>query len=74
MPRICDSSNEPIDFCMPHFPAEADARELYGNGERRDVPGDCFTYDAPHPPYSDTEYKCAECGFPLLDMDNGPAS
>jgi hypothetical protein len=31
MPRIYDSANDPLDFCLRHFPSEEVAERRYGN-------------------------------------------
>jgi hypothetical protein len=75
MPRIYDSRSDPLDFCVKCFPKSEDAAmTLYGN--RRDGPdgrGNCFGYDAEHPPYEDEDYDCYSCGKRLRERDNVPA-
>lgn len=73
MPRIYTSASDPIDFCQHCFPLECEARQDYGLavcGEGPDDRGDCFDYEADHPPYDDTDYDCEECGAPLGDCDD----
>lgn len=72
MPRIYDSANNPLDFCRRDFPKLAShARMLFGNvGDGPDGRGNCFEYNAEHPPYSDTDYTCETCGNELTDRDN----
>jgi hypothetical protein len=74
MPRIYDSASDPMDFCKWCFPEEAEAEELYGDvtltGEGPDGRGNCFGWEAEHPPYSDTDYTCDTCGKTLTDEDN----
>ena len=74
MPRIYASDNEPLDFCRVHFPKSYEAAERkYGlaawGREGPDGRGDCFTYDAEHPPYQDEDYKCETCGCTLTARD-----
>ena len=73
MPRIYASNNDPFDFCHNGFPRpEAEAREAYGRmGDGPDGRGDCFEYDACHPPYDGDYYCCAECGMELNEIDDG---
>jgi hypothetical protein len=74
MPRIYDSANDPLDFCRQCYPAEAVAEKKYGDvkktGEGPDGRGNCFGYDAEHPPYEDEEYDCTKCGCRLGENDN----
>lgn len=72
MPRIYSSANDPQDFCMRCFPkTEAKGREKYaGTGTGPDGRGDCFDYDADHPPYENEDYCCAKCGRKLSEKDN----
>lgn len=71
MPRVCCSTNDPIDFCTAHFPSEKAAREQYGDlGDGPDGRGNCFEYDACHPDYGGERYRCAQCGAELTDFDN----
>jgi hypothetical protein len=68
MPRIYTGSNDPIDFCRYCFPrSEQFAIEKYGEGEGPDDRGNCFDYEADHPPYDGNDYKCAKCGDELYD-------
>ena len=73
MPRIYTSANDPLDFCCNCFPGESEAKETYGNimmtGEGPDGRGNCFEYDAFHPPYDGNDYRCIECGAALDDDD-----
>jgi hypothetical protein len=73
VPRIYDSSNDPIDFCREDYPEEADAEEQYGDvaktGAGPDGRGNCFSYDAEHPAYEGECYHCVTCGK-LLDSDD----
>lgn len=75
MPRIYNSLSEPVDLCKRCFPkTEAKAKQEYGNlGEGPDDRGDCFSYDANHPDYSDEDfdYECDKCGKKLTNKDNG---
>ena len=71
MPRIYTGSNDPIDFCARHFPkTEVQARVVYGNGEGPDGRGNCFEYDASHPPY-DHGYRCHMCKCQLDETTDG---
>ena len=71
MPRIYTSTNDPLDFCQVHFPNEKNAEKRFGNvGSGPDGRGNCFSYDAEHPPYEDTDYKCESCGRQLNENDN----
>lgn len=72
MPRIYDSTSDPLDFCRKHFPAtEEKAWENYGHsGDGPDGRGNCFRYDDDHPPYSYHDYRCHICGKRLTDKDN----
>lgn len=71
MPRVYTSANDPIDFCVKHFPATDDAKERFGNvGDGPDGRGNCFDYDADHPDYDGEDYKCHDCGKPLTGADN----
>jgi hypothetical protein len=71
MPRIYDGNSDPHDFCLRHFPqTEEKARKRFGAGEGPDNRGNCFGYNAEHPPYSDTDYGCEMCGKRLTDNDN----
>lgn len=70
MPRIYTGASDPLDFCFYCFPTQAKAWEDYGPGEgperRR---GNCFGYDAEHPPYENENYHCEKCGRRLCDID-----
>lgn len=72
MPRVYDSSNDPIDYCRRHFPkTEEKALELHNNaGDGPDGRGNCFSYESDHPPYEDCDYKCYNCGRLLTEADN----
>jgi hypothetical protein len=76
MPRIYQSDNDPLDFCTDHFPDETAAELEYGDESRTgsgpDGRGNCFTYDADHPPYEDdpSMYRCTICHAPLTADDN----
>ena len=70
MPRIYDSSSEPVDYCRRHFPSLAVAERRHGHaGHGPDGRGDCFAYDAAHPPYDGEGYSCKTCGRELTDHD-----
>lgn len=73
MPRIYTSANDPLDFCLDCFPTETAAIDEYQDvGDGPDGRGNCFTYEAIHPPYSDRgmKYRCHICKKELLDEDN----
>ena len=72
MPRIYNSVNYALDFCMQCFPkTEVKGREKYaGTGTVPDSRGDCFDYDAEHPPYEHLDYCCTKCGRTLTEKDN----
>ncbi len=68
--RIYDSTNDPHDFCVDCFPVEDIAIEEFGDlGDGPDNRGNCFTYDAEHPPYEDDNYYCESCRQ-QLNSDN----
>lgn len=70
MPRIYTSCSDPIDFCRSCYPDEDEAIERYSNlGDGPDGRGNCFDYNADHPPYSDCDYRCEDCGAELTDED-----
>jgi len=73
MPRIYDSTSDPMDFCKRCFPTKTIALTKYGNiGEGPDDRGNCFAYNADHPPYDedvDYPYHCHNCGNPLTGRD-----
>jgi hypothetical protein len=72
MPRIYDSTSDPLDFCQRCFPSESVAKKRYANlGDGPDDRGNCFEYNADHPDYSDTDYHCQTCNRKLGDRDNG---
>lgn len=75
MPRIYDSGNDPLDFCQICYPeTEEIAESLFGDvtktGEGPDGRGNCFGYDAEHPPYEETNYTCNVCHARLTWNDN----
>ena len=74
MPRIYDSANDPLDFCVRCYPTEGMAATKYGNvaltGEGPDGRGNCFGYDAEHPDYEYEDYKCTSCHRRLKGKDN----
>lgn len=73
MPRIYDSADSPLDFCMECFPSEREAEKKYGNvGEGPDGRGNCFEYDAAHPEYDGANYQCVDCESDLSRSDNHP--
>ena len=72
MPRIYDSRSNPLDFCKRHFPRkESIAFTKYGHlGDGPDNRGNCFGYDAEHPDYEGTGYKCEVCKKKLTGDDD----
>lgn len=75
MPRIYDSGNDPLDFCQDCYPTtEVNAFSKYGDvtktGVGPDDRGNCFGYDAEHPEYDGTGYKCYRCHAVLTNDDN----
>lgn len=71
MPRIYDSTSSPIDFCRDCFPSPFDGLEEYGDvGNGPDGRGNCFGYDAEHPPYENEDYVCTKCRRLLEEEDN----
>ena len=71
MPRIYNGDSDPVDFCKRCFPkTEAIAKVKYGEGEGPDERGNCFSYDAEHPSYNETDYKCEICGKDLHECDD----
>lgn len=72
MPRIYDSRSEPHDFCRRCYPdSEREAFIIYGHlGDGPDGRGNCFGYDAEHPPYFDTDYRCELCEERLQPEDD----
>ena len=75
MPRINDSGNDPRDFCKRCFPkSEEIAEVVFGNtiitGVGPDNRGNCFGYEAEHPPYEDTGYECEVCHICLTEEDD----
>lgn len=71
MPRIYDSTSDPLDFCERCFPSETYAIKKYGNlGDGPDGRGNCFAYEADHPDYEGENYRCEKCHALLTNMDN----
>lgn len=71
MPRIYDSTDEPLDFCRECFPTEEEAKEDFSSkGDGPDGRGNCFEWHADHPPYEEVDYKCNSCGRTLTERDN----
>ena len=72
MPRIYDSTSNPLDFCKRCFPKTEDvAFKRYGNlGDGPDGRGNCFGYNDEHPSYDDTDYRCEKCGKKLTAADD----
>lgn len=72
MPRIYSSANDPLDFCKRCFPkTESAAEKKYAqDGPGPDNRGNCFTYDADHPPYECEDYRCHKCNKLLTEVDN----
>ena len=71
MPRIYTSESDPIDFCEGCMPDEFTAVKVYNTlGDGPDGRGNCFEYEAEHPPYEDTDYKCDICGEVLTNYDD----
>lgn len=71
MPRIYTSTSDPIDFCRDCFPGEPEAVELFGSvGDGPDGRGNCFDYNADHPPYQGEGYDCERCRKPLTARDD----
>lgn len=84
MPRIYDGNSDPHDFCCRCFPpSEEEAFDEFGAGEGPDGRGNCFGYDAEHPPYGSREdarvaagdpraycYRCEVCNEVLTDDDD----
>ena len=74
MPRIYTSANDPVDYCIDCFPishARAFLRHGY-DGDGPDGRGNCFGYDAEHPPYDGEDYRCHNCGRLLRGLDDDP--
>ena len=61
MSRLYDHDNYPVDFCINCFPVEGQADIDFQNHKG---------YDKKHPPYSETDFHCHECGISLTDEDN----
>ena len=71
MPRIYASDGDPIDLHAECFPDEDEAWERFGDvGDGPDGRGNCFAYEAEHPPYEYEDYNCYQCGLPLTEEDN----
>lgn len=75
MPRIYDSGSDPHDFCKRCFPpTEQQAERIFANtnkfGIGPDGRGNCFAYDAEHPPYEHENYDCEVCHKHLSAKDN----
>lgn len=71
MPRIYSSVSDPIDFCQRCFPGEETGKRRYGDvGDGPDGRGNCFEWNADHPPYEGEEYTCEKCGRLLGENDN----
>jgi len=74
MPRIYNSASEPTDFCRRHMPPERRAELYFGNirrwGEGPDGRGNCYSYDAEHPPYDGEDYRCNTCKKTLTSEDD----
>lgn len=67
--RIYTSTNDPLDFCHKCFPNERMAKTEYGDvGDGPDGRGNCFEYEADHPPYDYNDYFCYVCGVELCDQ------
>lgn len=73
MPRICTSEADPVDLCKKCYPkTEQHAKKKYGNlGDGPDNRGNCFLYNADHPPYEEVlDYECEKCHRVLTINDN----
>ena len=74
MPRIYDSASNPLDFCKRCFPKSEKTALKYADekkyGPGPDDRGNCFGYDAEHPDYDDTDYRCETCNRQLSSKDN----
>jgi hypothetical protein len=71
MPRIVASNAEPFDFCRCCFPDPGEAaREFSRREDGPDGRGNCYEYNAEHPPYETTDYTCEDCNSPLTDEDD----
>lgn len=71
MPRIYDSTNDPLDFCLTCWPSEGAAEFFYKYlGDGPDGRGNCFGYDEDHPDYEGEMYVCRTCRMPLGCEDN----
>lgn len=69
MPRIYTGNNDPIDWCKHCFPKQINAIIKYGPGEGPDGRGNCYDYEAAHPPYAGNGYRCDNCRKILGDKD-----
>ena len=56
--------NEPFDYCLRCYPSLQRVVRSF-NVDRFNV-----DMDVEHPPYSDGEYRCEDCGRALTDADN----
>lgn len=72
MPRVCDSGNEPHDFCRHCMPNESKAAEEFDNPNTQgpDGRGNCYEYEPEHPPYRYCDYNCERCGRKLNSKDD----
>jgi hypothetical protein len=74
MPRVYDSGNDALDFCLRHFPNDEIAERRYGNvaktGVGPDGRGNCYARDAEHPDYGGEDYRCHTCKKHLTEDDN----
>lgn len=72
MPRIYDSASNPRDFCKKHFPKteEKAFSQLGILGDGPDNRGNCFAYEADHPPYEGEDYTCEICNKKLTANDD----
>ncbi len=69
--RIYTSESIPVDFCRASAPSQEEELDMFNNlGDVPNDAGNCFSYDEEHPPYEETDYKCADCGEPLEAADN----
>lgn len=73
MPRIYDSTSNPLDFCQRCWVKdEKRAYERYSGPDKEgpDGRGDCWCYEADHPPYEYDDYRCHKCNRTLTEKDN----
>jgi hypothetical protein len=70
VPRVYTSASDPLDFCRACFPREIVADRVYGAMGDGPDGGNCFAWDAEHPPYGGEGYRCEECDEDLTDEDN----